>query len=74
MNGVLTWVAWGVCWRGRCGGCACMGIVLAWVAWVMFLCGWHPSMGSVGGIILALWHGWCASTGSVGGVLTWVAC
>ena len=51
-----------------------MGIVLAWVAWVMFLCGWHPSMGSVGGIILALWHGWCASTGSVGGVLTWVAC
>ena len=53
-NGVLFVLAWVAClreWRGKRGWRACVGDVLAWVAWVACLRGWRASVGGVGGVL-----------------------
>ena len=55
---------------------ACVGGVLAWVAYLHGWRGWRAIRACVGGMLawvtwMACLRGWCAS---VGGVLAWVAC
>ena len=55
--------------------------MLAWVAWVVCLRGWHASLRGVGGMLpwvawvvcLHGWCGWLANVGYVVGVLVWVS-
>ena len=49
---------------------ACVGGVLAWVAWMACLCGWYASVADVLACVawvacLRAWCGWCASLVSV---------
>ena len=64
-------------WRAICASESSMGGVLAWVAWVACLRGWHASVGGVGGVLFVqlVWQlVWNANVVGLDGVLMWVAC